>query len=63
MKLMERSRKSERTLTSYMYRMRQTLGHLEPMCDVRGMSVTTAKQRLTTKIVTLRAFSRVPRVF
>ena len=33
MKLMERSRKSERTLTSCMVEMRQTLGHLEP-CDV-----------------------------
>ena len=33
------------------------------MCDVQGMSVATAKQRLTTKTVTLRAFSRVPQVF
>ena len=32
------------------------------MCDVQGMSVTTAKQRLTTKTVTLRAFSRVVQV-
>ena len=40
MKVMERSRKSEETLTSCMDEMRQTLGHLEP-CDVQGMSVTT----------------------
>ena len=33
------------------------------MCDVQGMSVTTAKQRLTTKTPTLRACSRVPQVF
>ena len=33
MKVMKRSRMSERTLTSCMNEMRQTLGHLEP-CDV-----------------------------
>ena len=43
--------------------MRRKRNHLEPMCDVRRMTVTTAKQRLTTKTVTLRAFSRVPEVF
>ena len=32
-KMMKRSRKSERTLNSCMDEMRQTLGHLEP-CDV-----------------------------
>ena len=37
--------------------------HLEPMCDVQGMSVTTAKQRLTTKTATLRAYSRVLHMF
>ena len=36
---------------------------LEPLCDVQGMSVTTAKQRLTTKTATLRACSRVLQVF
>ena len=41
--------------------MRQTLGHLEPLCDVNGMSATTA--RLTTKTATLRARSRIPQVF
>ena len=41
MKVMKRSRKSERTLTSCMDGMRHTLGHLEP-CDVcKRMSVTT----------------------
>ena len=39
--------------------MRRKREHLEPMCDVQGMSVTTAKQRLTTKTATLRARSRV----
>ena len=43
--------------------MRRKRKHLEPMCDVQGMSVTTAKQRLTTKTATLRACSRVPQVF
>ena len=33
LKVMERSRKSEETLTSGMDEMRQTLGHLEP-CDM-----------------------------
>ena len=42
--------------------MRRKRKHLEPMCDVQGMSVTTAKQRLTTKTATLRACSRVPQV-
>ena len=37
--------------------MRRTRKHLEPLCDVQGMSVTT--QRLTTKTATLRARSRV----
>ena len=41
MKVMKRSRKSERTLTSWMTMwMRRTLRHLEP-CDVCEMSVTT----------------------
>ena len=35
----------------------------EPMCDVQGMSVTTAEQRLTTKTATLRARLGVPQVF
>ena len=43
--------------------MRRKRKHLEPMCDVQGMSVTTAKQRLTTKTATLRACSRVLQVF
>ena len=43
--------------------MRRKHKHLEPMCDGQSMSVTTAKQRLTTKTVTLRAFSRVAQVF
>ena len=33
------------------------------MCDVERMSVTTAKQRLTSKTATPRACSRVPRSF
>ena len=33
------------------------------MCEVQGMSVTTAKQKLTTKTTTLRACSRVHQVF
>ena len=37
--------------------MRQTLEHLEPMCDVQEMSVTTT--RLTTKTAKQRARSRV----
>ena len=37
--------------------------HVEPMIDVQGMTVTTAKQRQTTKTVTLRTRSRVPQVF
>ena len=37
--------------------------HLEPMCDVQRMSVTTAKQILPTKTATLRACSRVQQVF
>ena len=37
--------------------MRRTRKHLEPTCDVKGMSVTT--HRLTTKTATLRARSRV----
>ena len=36
--------------------------HLEPVCDVQGMSVTTAKPRLATKTATLRACSRFPQV-
>ena len=41
MKVMKRSRKSEKTFTSCVDGMRQTLGHLEP-CDVcKRMSVTT----------------------
>ena len=70
MKSMKRSRKSERTLNSCMRHgddhrmgMRRKRKHLEPMCDVQGMSVTTAKQRLTTKTATLRACSRVHQVF
>ena len=43
--------------------MRRKRKHLEPMCDVQGMSVTTATQRLTTKTATQRACSRVPQVF
>ena len=43
--------------------MRRKRKHLEPMCDVQRMSVTTAKQRLTTKTATLRACSRVLQVF
>ena len=53
---MKKSRKSERTLNSCMWHgddhgmgMRRKRKHLEPMCDVQGMSVTKAKQRLTTK--------------
>ena len=42
--------------------MRRKHEYLEPVCDVQGMSVTTAKQRLTTKTATLRACSRVPQV-
>ena len=38
----------------------QTQNILSQMCDVQRMSVTTAKQRLTTKTATLRACSRVP---
>ena len=41
MKVMERSRKSEKTLVSCMDELRQTLGHLEPWRCVQGMSVTT----------------------
>ena len=41
----------------------QTQNILSQMCDVQRMSVTTAKQRLTTKTATLRACSRVPQVF
>ena len=37
--------------------MRRRRKHLEPKCDVQGISVTTAKQRLTTKTAT-----RVPQV-
>ena len=43
--------------------MRRKRKHLEPMSDVQGMSVTTAKQRLTTKTATLRVCSRVLQVF
>ena len=43
--------------------MRRTRKHLEPTCDVQEMSVTTTKQRLTTKTTTQRARSRVPQVF
>ena len=45
MQVMNRSRKSEETLTSCMDEMRQTLGHLEP-CDVCKECV---RQRKTTK--------------
>ena len=43
--------------------MRRTRKHLEAKCDVQEMSVTTAKQRLTTKTATPRGCSRVPQVF
>ena len=43
--------------------MRDKRKHLEPMCDVQGMSETTAKKRLTTKTAALRARSCVPQVF
>ena len=43
--------------------MRRKRKPLEPMCDVQRMSVTTAKQRLTTKTATLRTCSCVPQVF
>ena len=43
MKVMKRSKKSERTLTSCMDGMRQTLGHLEP-CDVCKEWVWLQKQ-------------------
>ena len=41
----------------------ETQTQTSSMCDVQGMSVTTAKQRLTTKTATQRACSRVLQVF
>ena len=51
-KMMKRSRKSERTLNSCMHgddhgmEMRQTLEHLEPKCDVQADECGNTEQRL-----------------
>ena len=43
--------------------MRRKSKYLESMFDGQEMSVTTVKQKLATKTVTQRVFSRVPQVF
>ena len=62
MKVTKRSRKSEKTLTSCMDEMRETLGHLEP-CDVcKRMSVTAETEQGLRRLTTTLTFTCSPSV-